>query len=334
MKMIYKLAGFFLIMMCYLNISFAGLGSSGAQFLQIGSGIRAISMGSAYVGIAEGLDALYWNPAGLSGLSNNIYIGFNHVDYFAGINYESIALSMPLMGGVFGVSAVGLLSGDIEITTVEMPDGTDEFYSANDYSFGITYSRKLTNKFSTGLTLKLINQNIDELSATGWAFDLGATYKTGLLKNLRLGFVITNFGPDLSYGGDDLVFRTSVYPDEIAQEKDARAEYIPEKFQLPLKIQFGLAMDLVSSEHHNLVISFDVINPSDQKEKFGVGMEYIAFNVLSLRGGYTTLNDKNYSAGMGLIIGPKNTGHLEVDYGYENHQYLGDLHRFGLVMAF
>jgi hypothetical protein len=320
-----------LLLLVSFGSLFAGIGSSGAQFMQIGSGLRAISMGSAYTAVAEGLDAIYWNPAGLATLNNKVYAGFNHTQYFADMTYENFAISTPFMNGVIGVFGMGLLSGDIEITTVDAPDGTGEFYDANDYAFGLSYSRQISNKFSAGISFKVINQNIAELSANGWSMDIGGMYRTGLLNNLRIGFAITNFGPDLRYTGDDLIFRTRVFKDEINQQEDSRAEYLTEEYQLPLKLQLGFAIDVINTDNQKIVLSFDGINPADQSEMFGAGVEYLALNTLALRLGYTTLNDKNFSAGVGLNL---NTIDAKIDYAYERHQYLGDLHRFGFVFGF
>jgi len=311
--------------------SYAGIGSSGAQFLQIGTGLRAISMGSAFVGVAEGLDAIYWNPGGLASVSDRVYVGFNHTRYFANMTYESFAISTPFANGVLGIFGMGLLSGDIEITTVDQPDGIDEFYSANDYAFGLSYSRQISNKFSAGISFKLINQNIAELASYGWAMDIGGMYRTGLLNNLRIGFAITNFGPDMRYKGDDLIFRTRVFQDEIDQQEDSRAEFLTEEYQLPLKLQLGLAIDVFNFDNHKLVLSVDGINPADQAEMFGFGVEYTALKILALRAGYTSLNDKNLSGGIGLLFSNFGT---RMDYAFEHHHYLGDLHRFGFVLGF
>ena len=39
------------------------IGTVGVQFLQLGVGARAVGMGGAYVGVADNVDALFWNPA-------------------------------------------------------------------------------------------------------------------------------------------------------------------------------------------------------------------------------------------------------------------------------
>ena len=42
-------------------------GTGGAQFLKLGQGsARAMALGQAYVALAEGADAVAWNPAGLA----------------------------------------------------------------------------------------------------------------------------------------------------------------------------------------------------------------------------------------------------------------------------
>ena len=44
---------------------FEKVGTVGFQFLEIGAGARGTAMGEAMVGAAEGIESLYWNPAGL-----------------------------------------------------------------------------------------------------------------------------------------------------------------------------------------------------------------------------------------------------------------------------
>jgi hypothetical protein len=316
------------------NNGFAGIGSSGAQFLQIGGGVRALSIGSAFVAVADGLDAIYWNPAGVAGLNTNRNFALSHINYFADMSFDNAAFTMPTFGGVIGLSGMALLSGDIEITTVEEPDGTGETYSANDYAFGLTYATNLTQKFSVGVTGKLINQSIDELSATSWGLDIGAVYQIGVFNNMKAGFAIVNFGPDLRYNGDDLLFRTAVFEDETSQAEDVRAEYLTEKYQMPLRLQMGFSMDVFRSEQHSMVAAVDAINPNDQNESFVFGVEYALMDRYFLRAGYSDINDKGLTAGMGLNVGNMNAGGLSIDYGFEAHQYLGDLHRFGVGLVF
>ena len=55
-----------------LNLIFVGnlfsqtnVATTAASFLEIGSGAKSLSMGGAFVSIANDVSALYWNPAGI-----------------------------------------------------------------------------------------------------------------------------------------------------------------------------------------------------------------------------------------------------------------------------
>ena len=55
-----------------LNIFFASIilsqtnvATTAASFLEIGSGAKSLSMGGAFVSVANDVSALYWNPAGI-----------------------------------------------------------------------------------------------------------------------------------------------------------------------------------------------------------------------------------------------------------------------------
>ena len=95
----------------------------------------------------------------------------------------------------------GLLSsGDMNLTTVENPQGTETFTSS-DMVIGLSFARMLTDRFSAGLTAKYVRETWDDVSAGGVAIDIGTLYDTGF-KTLRIGMSIQNFGPELTPGGE------------------------------------------------------------------------------------------------------------------------------------
>jgi hypothetical protein len=47
------------------------VGTTAADFLQIGVGSRAVSMGGAYVAVANDVASLRWNPAGAAAIEGN-----------------------------------------------------------------------------------------------------------------------------------------------------------------------------------------------------------------------------------------------------------------------
>ena len=63
-----------LFSLIFLNLSGQTInryGTTAANFLEIGVGSRATSMGDAYVAVANDVSSIYWNPAGLASVSNS-----------------------------------------------------------------------------------------------------------------------------------------------------------------------------------------------------------------------------------------------------------------------
>ena len=70
-------------------------GTYSADFLNIGVGAKAAAMGNAYVGLANDVTAIYWNPSGLVQLAEPQII-FSHTRWFSDIRYEYLGLALPL----------------------------------------------------------------------------------------------------------------------------------------------------------------------------------------------------------------------------------------------
>lgn len=305
--------------------TFARLGGAGATFLGIGGGARPVAIGCAYSAVAEGTDAIFWNPAGLARIRQTSF-SFSHAKMFADMNYENFAFVSPLQDGAFGISVIALLSGLIEETTFEEQQGTGDYYSANDYAVGISYARMMTTKFSTGFTLRAVNQNLADVSANGLVFDMGATYNTEYL-NLRFGFVVQNFGPDMRYSGEGLEFLGAWEEYEQTSDPDVPFATRSEAFTPPLTFQEGIALDPVNNDIHRVTLCADLIHPNDQEETYGVGVEYSWEERFFARVGYTGKNNRQLSGGMGVRMGS-----INFDYTYETHEYLNPIHRISLGM--
>lgn len=328
------------ISLAFATLIWAGTGTSGAQFLQLGGGTRPGALGGAYTAFAQGLDAVYYNPAGLASLTGK-QVGFTHSRFYAGLSYENVAVGIPMQFGAISLSTVALLSGDIQRTTIDEPQGTGETFSANDFAFNISYARKMTDKFSAGVTLKFLLMNIAEVQASGYAFDIGATYNTGI-KNIRIGFVINNFGPDIRYKGEELEFQTRK-EENPNQATDVDAEYISELFQLPLTFRVGIAYDVLDGETNRLTVMADGVNPNDQNENMAMGIEYSFKNAYFLRIGHAGLlnngmsdggiNQRRFTFGAGarVKVGASN---LLIDYTFEEHRYLSNISRFSVGFIF
>ena len=134
-------------------------GTTVAQFLKIDIGARAIGMGGAFVAVAEGPTAMYWNPSGIARVDKFSTV-FNHSKWLMDISYNYLGAVLPLGNeGVLGVHAIFLSMDDMELTTVDYPDGIENgFFSAGNYAFGVSYGFDLTDRFSIGFNAKYIEE--------------------------------------------------------------------------------------------------------------------------------------------------------------------------------
>lgn len=173
--------------------TFVKVGAAGSQFLKIPIGARGNGLAGAYSSLCNDLTSIYWNPAGLADVKN-IAADFSYTQWFAGFKHSFGAFALPI-GRNFtsAISLVSLNSGNIEITTLEKPNGTGLSYQVNDVAIAFTFAGYLTDQFSFGLTAKYVSNAISNLSSRGIAFDVGTMYETGI-RGIRLGFSIHNLG--------------------------------------------------------------------------------------------------------------------------------------------
>ena len=173
------------------NVSKAG--TTAGTFLEIGIG-PSTGMGGAFVSIANDATALYWNSAGMSNLIQN-EVSVNHINWLASTNLDFAALVIPLGDlGNIGFSFTSLSMGDEKVRTVELPEGTGEYFSASDIAVGVSYARNLTERFSIGFTAKYIQETIWHMSSNAFAIDVGTLFKTDLIGGLTIGASLSNFG--------------------------------------------------------------------------------------------------------------------------------------------
>lgn len=302
--------------------SFAKVGTSGAQFLKLGMGARGIAMGGAFIATADDPSAVYWNPAALVRVPGT-QVQFTGTQWFADILYGGGVVTSEFPGiGTFAVSFATLQSGEMEVTTVEDPDGTGEMFSCTDMVAGLTFSRMLTDRFSAGLTVKYVREQWDDVAAGGLAVDMGTLYDTGF-KTLRIGMTIQHFGGELTPDGTYTTYNSG---------SDSTMAY--ESYSMPMTFKLGMAMDVLNRGPHFLTVEVDGIHPNDNIEQLGIGAEYWYNSMFAVRGGYRINTDEEgltAGAGFRIPIGGKT---LTLDYAYADWNRLDMVHRASLGFAF
>lgn len=178
--------------------SYAGIdsnaGTDGASFMKIGVGSpRAWGLGRAYVAMAEGADALVWNPAGLS-LAEQREVAFSYTQWVQDFNGQYIAYVHPLGGRtVLGVNAAHMSISNFDARDQNGVPITDSDIFVRDMFFTLSASRSfLYEKLFLGASLKWISENNAGTKHNSAVGDVGALLKP--TSRLSLGLAVQNFG--------------------------------------------------------------------------------------------------------------------------------------------
>ncbi len=313
------------------------VGTTAAPFLGIGAGPTAIGMGGAFVAVANDASALYWNPSGISRTGHNEFL-FEHTNYLIGTSYNFFGGVIALDDeNAIGVSVTYLDYGSDRVTTVELPDGTGETWSAKDMSLGLSYSRNLTDRFSIGGTAKMILQQIWHESATGWALDAGLLYITPF-NDLKIGMNISNFGTDMRMTGEDLYITHDPNQSVAGNNSKIPAEYYTDSYPLPLLFRIGLSMDVIKTEDNVVTLAVDALHPSDNAQSVNLGGQYEWNKMIYARAGYKSIgipnSEEGWTLGFGLAYEIIANLTFKLDYAYENYGILNDIQKFAVSVRF
>ncbi len=266
-------------------------GQAGASELLINPWSRSSGWGTANVAGVRGLEGIYSNVAGLAFTEKTelIFSQTSWLQYGSKMfdanesvsNISSFGFSQKVgESGVLGMSVMSMDFGEIEITTVELPDGGIGTFSPKYLNLGFSYARIFSNSIYGGVTVKLVSEQISNLAAQGIALDAGIQYVTGKKDNLKFGISLKNVGPRMSFSGDGLSFRNYVDPNY-----EMTVEQRSSEFELPALLNIGASYD-VNVNLHRVTTAGTFTSNSFQKDQYRLGVEYSYKEILMLRGGY------------------------------------------------
>lgn len=275
-------------------------GTTGADQLLIPVGARSIATGGAFIANTIGVEAIYYNPAGLA-YSGKSEAMFSLMSYIADINVSYFAAGANLGElGSFALSYKGIDFGDIPVTTNNAPDGTGATYSPAFYTVGLTYSKIITDRVTIGVNAKLIHEGIMNTSANGFALDFGVQYR--FPGNLSMGVTVKNIGSNMSYTGQDLQQKTSI---PGAQPGTKLGSYTPvtEEFQIPSYFVLSAAYKYDINEQNNVLLGTSFRSNNSMEDQIVFGLEYGFMNNFFLRGGYDMLVENQSQSIFGFSLG-------------------------------
>ncbi|MBN2011243.1 PorV/PorQ family protein [candidate division KSB1 bacterium] len=338
MKHIYQLI---VIVACFILLVQPGIAQVGLDkiatstmnFQLVDISPKMAALGDASVAFSKGAESIFFNPAAIVETPGSIDVKFFTTQWIADINYMAGAMAINLDRiGTFGLSFLWVDYGDIYGTSLIdqadialHPDGyIDNGLVSNvgAYSLGISYAYAVSTQFFIGGNMRYVGQNLGQNTiggqlkdndATKLAFDAGVKYHTGF-KSFRFGMAIRNFSSNMKR-------------EEISE-------------QLPLLFTMGIAFNLFDFVQDDffgdktLNLALDFQHPNNYSERISVGLEYVLWDAIALRGGYLTNHDiADWSIGAGFRSSVANKN-IEVDYSYSNYDIFDGVNRFSLGLSF
>jgi len=320
------------------------VGTASAQFLQIGAGARALGMGGAYTAVADGPDAAYWNPAGLSRMTRP-EASYSFTQLPAGLSHDYLAFGLPsaFLQGTIAL-AVTRLSQD-SLALVNASNQAQGSFSPHSEAYALAYGRDFgrgeaaapprdyfrenwnapgadrpyedahnawDGEMSAGLSMKMVNENLGTRSATAFAVDGGGVYRPDGLRELIIAGAFRNIGSKLKF--------------------IAAAE------PLPAELAASAAYEIRSSDWR-LLPAIEIDAPYAGNAYAGVGAEAArmisAGTSASLRLGYTTVStaDLGFLSGITAGVGLK-VGKFSFDAAFQPMALLGETFRLGVGWKF
>lgn len=306
---------------------FAPVGTAVAQFLEIGMGARSTAMGEAYTTLGSDASAVFWNPAGIVEVEGrNFFLAYNRWPADIALGGVSFVWNLGAVG-VIGINSVFLNTADMEVTTVDDPDGlSGEKFGISNYTLGLTYARYFTNRLSVGATVKLVHEKYLEYGYDSWAVDIGTVYRTAF-RNLKIGMSILHFGKEVQFSGN--------YYDYSDPELLQGETKTFEKYSLPVNFRVGFSIDIWESGLNKIITAADMVHPNNNLEQYNWGLEYGFNNMFFLRGGYKFRADEGgltLGAGIQYNLTPQ-TG-VAFDYSFAEMGVIPAVHRLSAGFTF
>ena len=302
----------------------------------------AFGMGKAIVASSNDVNSVYWNPAGLIGITTQ-QGSLMHAEYFAGIaKYDYAAFAMAIdENSACGISLIRFGVDDI-LNTTELIDNEGnidynriQLFSAADYALTVGYARKLSIEGLTfGANSKIVRRIIGDFATSwGFGFDAGFQYRKN---NWQYGIMVRDITTTFNtWNFDEQAFEKikNAIPNQN-QELPETTELTPPKAQLGVARSFMLNKDfnLVSEMDLNMrftktndIISSDIVSIDPA---FGIQLDYL--QLVYVRAGVGNMqhelqfdNSKDVTLQPNFGVGFKYKG-IQIDYALTNIASVGN----------
>jgi hypothetical protein len=293
-------------------------------------------MGGAFTGLANDINTIFWNPAGLTSVQTREFTAMQHFS-IAEISNQSIGefcisdarwfvyalYAQPAKRFVWGASFLGSFT-EIErrVGPSETPDST---VTVGGFATGLSIAYPLGSSTAIGGSAKLISQQLDIQNIYGIAADLGLITRL-LDDHLGIGLTVQNAG--VLSGGENLPMALRA---GFAYRTWKESEMEDEEAMQPSEL-----WTLVADAHLPLI---------DAHPSFHIGIERWFYNIVAARIGYRISQTENPSNGLSIGFGVRRRGldslaniGFQFDYAFvpdtDVGNSLGNSHRISVITRF
>lgn len=316
-------------------------GEAGAYELLMNPWARSSGLHSLSTSFVGGVEAMRINVAGV-GRINETEIIVSNSQYFVGtgISMNAAGLAQRIgENGALGISIMALDFGDIDVTTVNNPEGNGATFSPSFFNLGVSYTHTFENKVSVGVLVRGVSEAIADVSAFGLAIDAGVQYVTGEKDQFKFGISLRNIGNKMQFGGEGLA--------DVAtngEDQELRFDVQASGFEMPSMLNIGLSYDFYLAEFNRLTAFGNFRANSFLRDELGGGLEYSFKDMFMLRAAYVyNIGQSGEDQGVytGLAAGVSfdvplkkdSNRKLGIDYSYRDTDPFNGTHNFGLRIS-
>lgn len=325
------------------------VGSAGATELLINPWARGSAFADAGIANGIGLGATFTNIAGLA-FTEKTEVAFDRTSWLGGtgININAAGIAQRVSEStVLAISVMSMGFGEIDITTVELPEGGIGTYKPTNTTINVGFAHEFSNSIYGGINFKIINESIANVKGTGFAFDAGIRYVSGEKDQIKFGITLKNVGPTMSMNGDGLSI-SILYPESgLAATTEQRSA----DFEMPSLLAIGASYDFHINETSMLTMAFGFTANSFSNDQYRIGADY-ALDIdkasFHLMAGYVYENGifspelqygsrltalSGFSAGLAVDakVG-ENKNLMGIQYTYRNAKPFNGIHTIGVTL--
>lgn len=226
--------------------------TTAVPFLTFAPDSRHAGMGDVGVATSPDANSAFWNAGKLAFIEENH--GFS-LSYSPWMGRQVPDMWLGYLTGFKKIDEVSAFAFELryfDMGSIKLADGNGNLlgnFTPRDLAVGGTYSRKLSEKFSLGISARFIHSNLsgylassggsDSKAGISVGTDIGAYYRTGLnmssgMGSWSWGVQISNIGPKITYNS--------------AEDLD----------YLPTNLRIGTALELPINAKNTLTFALDV----------------------------------------------------------------------------